>query len=98
MPWDETTRMTQRIRFVSDSGSVLYTMTEICRRYGVSRKTGSKWAQRFSNEGYEGLAERSRAPQHSPLRTPDDLQEALVELRRRRATWGPRKLLAWSKR
>jgi putative transposase len=98
MPWDETTRMTQRIRFVSDFESCLYTMTELCRRYGVSRKTGYKWAQRFCNEGYEGLAERSRAPRNSPLRTPDELQEALVELRRRRPTWGPRKLLAWLKR
>jgi len=41
MPWEETTRMSQRGRFVLDFDSCLYTMTELCERYGISRKTGT---------------------------------------------------------
>jgi putative transposase len=58
MPWEETTRMSQRGRFVVDFDSCLYTMTELCERYGISRKTGYKWAERYSAEGFEGLVDR----------------------------------------
>ena len=61
MPWDETTRMSQRVRFIGDFESCLYTM-QLCERYSISRKTGYKWAERFAKEGVEGLKDRSRAP------------------------------------
>lgn len=95
MPWDETTRMEQRVRFVDDLGSCLYTMTELCERYGISRKTGYKWAQRYGFEGIDGLRDRSRAPESCPHRMPEKVSAALLELRRDHPTWGPRKLLAW---
>lgn len=94
MSWDETTRMTQRVRFISDFESCLYTMSELCERYGISRKTGYKWAARFSEEGYEGLQDRSRSPKSRANQTSKEVEGVLVELRRRHPTWGPRKLLA----
>jgi len=51
MPWDETTRMSQRLRFISAFESCQFTMTQLCERYGISRKTGYKWANRFAQEG-----------------------------------------------
>jgi putative transposase len=93
MSWDETTRMTQRVRFISDLARDLYTMTELCERYGISRKTGYKWVQRHSQEGYEGLRDRSSARNSQAKRTPQEIEEALVELRRTHVYWGPRKLL-----
>ncbi len=62
MPWDEPTRMEQRERFIGDLDSYLFTMTELCEHYGVSRKTGYKWAERYAGGGVEGLRDRSRAP------------------------------------
>lgn len=94
MPWEETTRMKQRVRFISDLESCLYTMTELCERYGISRKTGYKWAERYVAEGVDGLQDRSRAPKSCCHGTPEELVAVLVELRRAHPTWGPRKLLA----
>jgi putative transposase len=95
MPWDETTRMTQRIRFISDLDSCLYTMTELCERYGISRQTGYKWSQRYAELGVEGLKDRSRAPKSWPHGLWPEVSDRLLALRRSHPTWGPRKLLAW---
>jgi putative transposase len=95
MPWDEATRMEQRERFIGDLDSCLYTMTELCERYGISRKTGYKWADRYAEEGLGGLQDRSRAPKSCQHRTAEELEERLVKLRQSHPTWGPRKLLAW---
>jgi putative transposase len=94
MPWEETTRMQQRVWFISDLESCLYTMTELCERYGISRKTGYKWAERYVAQGVDGLKDRSRAPKGCSHGTAVELVEVLVELRQSHPTWGPRKLLA----
>jgi len=95
MTWRETSPMEERIRFVKNCRSGLYEMSELCDRYGISRKTGYKWLHRFEAEGAGGLADRSRAPLHCTHRMADAVREALLEVRRRHPTWGPRKLLAW---
>ena len=46
MPWDERTRMDQRVCFIGALTSCAYTMTELCRAFGISRKTGYKWLAR----------------------------------------------------
>jgi len=93
MPWKETSTMDERVRFIGDLESCLYTMTELCERYGISRKTGYKWAERYVAEGVDGLKERSRAPKRCPHRMAKRIARALVELRMRYPHWGPRKLL-----
>src|SRR5262245_45160362 len=94
MAWSETVEMS-RVRFIADLKSDLYAMTELCEKHGISRKTGYKWKERFSQEGVEGLRDRSRAPKHSPCQTAPEVRERLMELRRQHPSWGPRKLLAW---
>jgi putative transposase len=95
MPWRATSPMEQRIRFVKDARTGLYTMSELCERYNVSRKTGYKWTARFEAEGVAGLADRSRAPQSPERRMSGAAREALLEVRRKHPSWGPRKILAW---
>lgn len=94
MPWDESTRMRQRARFLLELSSCLYTMTELCSRFGISRKTGYKWADRFAEEESLDLLDRSRRPRSCPHRTPEAVEAQLVELRRKHPTWGPLKLRA----
>lgn len=67
-------------------------MSDLCREYGISRKTGYKFKARFEAMGLAGVADRSRAPQRSPWRTPDAIRELLVQARLAHPTWGPRKL------
>jgi transposase len=39
--------MTERRRFVDDAHRGLFSMTDLCARYGISRKTGYKWLDRY---------------------------------------------------
>lgn len=68
MPWMETAPVEQRERFIADHRAGHLTMTELCRRYGISRKTGYKWLRRHADEGRPGLQDRSHAPHHCPHR------------------------------
>lgn len=95
MPWAETEPMKERMRFAADVERGLYSMTEACARYGISRRTGYKWLDRYEAEGPMGLLERSRAPHGCPHRLEAGVVAAIVEARRWHPSWGPRKLLAW---
>lgn len=93
MPWEETSVMDERRRFVVEFQRGFYTMTELCERYGVPRMTGYKWVERFEDGGPPGLRDLSRAPHHQAQETDPELVDALLQCRRKHPTWGPRKLL-----
>jgi transposase InsO family protein len=69
-------------------------MTELCDQYGISRKTGYKWVDRYDTAGRAGLGDRSRRPHHSPRATSARVVELLCAARRRHPTWSARKLIA----
>jgi transposase InsO family protein len=73
-------------------------LSEACRRSGVTRKTGRLWVERARTVGIDGLTERSRAPVTVPRRTCQEVEEALVALKERYPEWGPRKLVVLLKR
>ena len=89
--------MQERTRFVLAHEEGVYSVTELCRRYGISRKTAYKWLHRFKEGGLQALADQSRAPKHTPHAIPDHVAELLLETRRNHPTWGPRKLIAYLK-
>jgi putative transposase len=95
MPWLETAPMDERLQFIADARRRLYSMTELCARYGVSRKTGYKWLGRYAVEGPSGLRDRSHAPHRCPHRIEDDLAALLCAARRAHPTWGPAKLVQY---
>lgn len=86
--------MDQRTQFIADYLREVLSVSELCDLYGVSRKTAYKWIDRYLRQGPAGLEERSRRPQSSPNRTPDEVTQALLEARRRHPSWGGKKLLA----
>jgi putative transposase len=94
MPWRETSPMDQRTQFIADHLRDRLSITELCALYGISRKTGYKWIDRYLRHGPAGLDERSRRPRHSPNHTPEEIVSAILEARRRHPTWGGKKLLA----
>jgi transposase InsO family protein len=93
MPWKESVAMEERLQFVRDAMRDRFTMSELCARYGVSRRIGYKWLARYDAEGRRGLADRSRAPRHCPHRIATTLAELLVAERVAHPHWGARKLL-----
>jgi putative transposase len=94
MPWQETSPMEERLEFVREVESGLFTMTELAAQYGISRKTGYKWLERYDADGVLGLQDRSRRPHDSPHATDAELLATLIRLRERHPLWGAKKLLA----
>lgn len=92
MPWREVDTMTLRQEFTALAGHGQVPLAELCRRYGVSRKTGYKWLARVRAAGAQGLQERSRRPHGSPKRTAAAVEAQVVALRQAHPVWGPRKL------
>jgi transposase InsO family protein len=86
--------MEQRLEFVREYETELFTMTELAAQYGISRKTGYKWLAEYEAVGARGLCDRSRRPHHSPQATDSDVVDLLIALRRRHPRWGAKKLLA----
>src|SRR2546430_16358548 len=87
MPWLETSPVEQRERFIRDHRLELYTMAELCARYGISRKTGYKWLARFEDAGRRGLADRSRAPHRCPHRISPSVAAMICAARRQHPSW-----------
>lgn len=85
--------MDERLRFVRDAQSDRFTMSDLCARYGVSRRIGYKWLARYDADGRRGLANQSRAPHECPHRTAAAIVELLVAERTAHPFWGARKLL-----
>lgn len=67
-------------------------LTDLCREYGISRKTGDKFRQRYKRFGIDGLKDRSHAAIVIPHKTPPEIIELVVAERKQHPTWGPRKL------
>lgn len=92
MPWKMTEPMTEKEQFVTLAQTGRYTIRELCKDYGISRKTGHKYLQRYEAHGREGLSEQSRRPKSSPWTTEKRIENLIVKERRAHATWGPKKI------
>ncbi len=89
MPWKETCTMSERHAFIEAWLSHNFTVSDLCRRFKISRKTGHKWINRFKSSGLEGLNDVSRARHAQAHRTPEWVVEKILELKCRYPSWGP---------
>jgi transposase InsO family protein len=89
--WDPRSIVELRREFVSLALQEGSNVSELCRRFKISRKTGYKWLGRSGAEG-ESLADRSRRPRESPTRTAAVVEAKVVWLRGEHPAWGGRKL------
>ncbi len=94
MPWSETSPMDQKTQFIADYLRQRQSITELCTNFGISRKTGYKWIDRYLHDGPQGLENRSTKPYTAPNRTAQHIVDALIELRSHHPSWGAGKLLA----
>src|ERR1041384_4620251 len=93
MPWEQTSAMDQRVKFIADVLSRQYSKIELCRAYGISRPTAYKWIDRYREVGAEGLQELSRAAHHHPNQTCEEIREMIVETKLHYQSWGPKKVV-----
>jgi len=92
MPWRERNPMDLRQEFVLARLRRERPMTALCDEFGISRKTGYKWLRRYQEGGMKGLVDRSRAPRRQARALSAEVVAAIVEARRQRPHWGPKKL------
>jgi transposase InsO family protein len=92
MPWKVSGVVERRQQFLDEYASGQWTMTELCRAYGISRPTGYELLRRFVASGELGLEDHSRAPRRHPNQTPAEIEQQVLELRRQHPRWGPRTL------
>ncbi len=92
MPWKECSAVSQRVEFVRLAQAESANIAELCRRFGISRKSGYKWLRRFAVTATAELADRSRRPVNSPGRTPKAMEERVLRVRTEHPAWGGRKI------
>jgi transposase InsO family protein len=92
MPWKEESIMSLRREFVELASQSRINMSQLCRRFQISREVGYKWLKRYREEGVPGLADRSRRPEHSPGRTEAAVEKRVLSVRDRHRAWGARKI------
>jgi transposase InsO family protein len=95
MPWNVRNTMDLKKEFVALASQEGANRRELCRRFGISSKTGYKWLDRFGQQGATGLAEQSRRPARvSPRRTLPELEDRVIAIREAHPAWGGRKIAA----
>lgn len=87
MPWERRSVYEQREAFVEEAKTGR-NFSALCRKYGISRKTGYKWVKRAQSG--EGMVELSRRPLHSPHRTEAEVENRIVDIRAQNPGWGAR--------
>lgn len=92
MAWKEMSLMSQRKEFVVLALQEDVNIRQLCRRFGISRKTGYKWILRFRQVGETGLHDKSRRPNRSPRQTSTEVESAVLALRDKHVAWGGRKI------
>jgi len=92
VPWRTATVTDLREEFVRLAGAESANVSELCRRFQISRKTGYKWLERWRQEGRAGLDNQSTRPGSSPARTPTSIEEQVLQMRAAHPAWGGRKI------
>jgi transposase InsO family protein len=93
MGWKETDKMDEKKEFIFRCWNREETFTEICRKFGISTKTGYKWLSRFKERGAAGLAELSRAPKNNANKISETVKKRLLKLKEKHKYWGAYKIL-----
>lgn len=92
MPWIAESAMSLRLKFVEEVINKTNSMSALCRKYNISRTLDYRYLNRYQNEGYADLADRSRIPHHCPKQTQKPIEALIVETRKNFPDWGPRKI------
>jgi transposase len=92
MPWKKESVVQQRLRFLIEASGREESMTGLCRRFEISRKTGYKLLKRYARDGTIAvLNDQSRRPQHSPRRTSSARAQRVLAVRDEKG-WGAAKI------
>ncbi|MCP4652803.1 MAG: transposase [Candidatus Omnitrophica bacterium] len=91
MPWKESVIMDERMKFI---GRLLdgEKMTDLCQEFGISRKTGYKFWERYKSIGLGGLSDRTRRPMRYANQLPMQVEKTIVKIKKNKPSWGAPKI------
>jgi transposase InsO family protein len=92
MPFKELSIMSQRLEFCILASGPESNLSDLCRRFNITRRTGYKWLKRFTEEGVLGLEDQSKQPDNFPNRVATCIEQYVVRLRKNDPEWGAKKL------
>lgn len=98
MPWKETSVSNLRAEFIGLYSTGSYSITDLCKFFGISRVTAHKLIKDFNENGPSALMDRSRAPRQHPNTTPIEIEERIRECKTKHPKWGSKKLKAYLSR
>lgn len=90
MPWEGKTVEELRKEFVLASKENSKSFSSLCREYGITRKTGYKWIDRFNSN--ESLTDKSRCPNKISNKTNEETEQVIMTVRRENPAWGGKKI------
>lgn len=91
MPWKRSVIMDEKMKFI---GRLLHgdKMAELCREFGISRKTGYKFWNRYKDIGLQGLTDRARRPVRYANQLPMQIENEIIRIKKEKPTWGAPKI------
>jgi putative transposase len=98
MAWKEMSVLNQRKLFIDDYQSRNFSISDLCRVYGISRPTAYFWIDRFNKYGLNGLIDKKSTPFNHPDTTPEEITDAILLTKYEWSKWGPKKIRAYLSR
>lgn len=92
MPWKESSTLNEREKFINSVLTERVPFSELCAQYGISRKTGYKWVERYNDDGRRGLKDQSRRPLTTVNAAGEDAIIQAINIKQKHMTWGPKKI------
>jgi transposase InsO family protein len=94
MPFRESSPVEERIALMQAYDTGAFSVSELCRRFGISRQTFYVLKRRREGGDARWFEERSRAPKSVPHATPDEICAKVIAMRKRFPRFGPKKVRA----
>ena len=91
MSWRNICPMDEKVKFIAAIKEDYYSMSEICEKFGVNRKTGYKWLHIYENKGPNGLYAHSRARNTQNYKTSEKQIGIIVHTKQRFEHWGSKR-------
>jgi len=85
--------MDERVKFIAAYLKGEIGLARLTESFGVSRRTGYKWIDRYTEGGVAALANRPPIPHTNPRATKEEIVSIIVAARKKYPFWGPRKLI-----
>jgi putative transposase len=95
MTWGNTNIKREQVKFIGDWLKETYSFSDLCAKYGISRKTGYKLVNKFEKEGERAFESKSHARHTHPNKTSEETMARILALKCRYPKWGPQTLRTW---